>query len=108
MNAFLAYWVHDLSPFLIRFGENAGIRYYGLAYVLGFVGGAWLLHRYDRAGRSLLPSAAIGDFMFLIVLGVFLGGRLGFFLLYQPEVFFHQPLQLLRVWEGGMASRLLE
>ncbi len=102
--ALAAYWVHDLSPFLIRFGENAGIRYYGLAYVLGFLGGAWLLHRYDRAGRSLLPTAKIGDFMFFIVAGVFLGGRLGFFLLYQPEVFFREPWQLLRVWEGGMAS----
>src|SRR5688572_14192928 len=38
----LAYWVHDLSPFLIRFSENFGIRYYGLAYVLGFAA-AWLL-----------------------------------------------------------------
>ena len=35
---FLAYWVHHLDPFLIRFSENFGIRYYGLAYVLGFAG----------------------------------------------------------------------
>jgi phosphatidylglycerol:prolipoprotein diacylglycerol transferase len=104
MSSLLAYWVHDLSPFVIRFGENFGIRYYGLAYVLGFVGGAWLLHRYDRAGRSLLPTAKIGDFMFLIVVGVFLGGRLGYFFLYQPQVLLKEPLQLLRVWEGGMAS----
>lgn len=104
MTSLLAYWVHDLSPFVIRFGENFGIRYYGLAYVLGFIGGAWLLHRYDRAGRSLLPTAKIGDFMFLIVVGVFLGGRLGYFFLYQPQVLLKEPLQLLRVWEGGMAS----
>ena len=31
----LAYWTHDLSPFLIQFGDNLGIRYYGLAYMLG-------------------------------------------------------------------------
>lgn len=104
MSPFAAYWVHDLSPFVIRFGENVGVRYYGLAYVLGFLGAAWLLHRYDRAGRSLLPTARIGDVMFLIVVGVFIGGRLGFFLLYQPDVFFRDPLQLIRVWEGGMAS----
>ncbi len=98
------YWVHDLSPFLIRFGENFGLRYYGLAYVLGFVGAFWLLHRYHRSGRSLLPSAKIGDLMFLLILGVFLGGRLGYFVLYQPHVLRHDPAQLLRVWEGGMAS----
>lgn len=98
------YWVHDLSPFLIRFGENLGIRYYGLAYVLGFLAAYWLLHRYARAGRSLLPAPKIGDLMFAIVIGVFAGGRLGYFLLYQPQVIWTEPAQLLRVWEGGMAS----
>jgi phosphatidylglycerol:prolipoprotein diacylglycerol transferase len=52
----LAYWVHDLSPFVIRFGDNIGIRWYGLAYVLGFLGGGWLMVRYYRAGRSALPA----------------------------------------------------
>lgn len=100
----LAYWVHDLSPFLIRFGENFGLRYYGLAYMLGFLGAFWLLNRYARAGRSLLPAAQIGDFMMAIILGVLLGGRLGYFLLYQPDLLFSNPLAFLRVWEGGMAS----
>lgn len=104
MPALLAYWTHDLSPFLIRFSGNFGIRYYGLAYLLGFLAGAWLLHRYARAGRSLLASAQIGDFMMAIVIGVLAGGRLGYFLLYQPETLLHDPLALLRVWEGGMAS----
>jgi hypothetical protein len=35
-----SYWIHDLSPFLFRFSDTFGIRYYGLAYVIGFVG-AW-------------------------------------------------------------------
>ncbi|HEY0967754.1 MAG TPA: prolipoprotein diacylglyceryl transferase [Opitutaceae bacterium] len=99
-----SHWVHDLSPFLIQFTETLGIRYYGLAYVLGFVGAAWLLARYARAGRSHLPAAKIGDLMFALILGVFLGGRLGYFILYQPETVLADPLQLLRVWEGGMAS----
>lgn len=100
----LAYWVHDLSPFLIQFSENFGIRYYGLAYVLGFVAAVWLFHRYARAGRSLVPADRIGDFMVAIVIGVIAGGRLGHFLLYQPHVLVAEPLALLRVWEGGMAS----
>jgi len=100
----LAYWVHDLDPFLIRFGGEIGIRYYGLAYLLGFAIAAWLLHRYARAGRSRLPSAQIADFMMGIVLGVLLGGRLGYFLFYQFDTLRHDPLILVRVWEGGMAS----
>ena len=50
----LAYWVHDLSPFLIRFTDTIGIRYYGLSYMLGFLTAGWLLRRYALAGRSPL------------------------------------------------------
>lgn len=104
VSSLLAYWVHDLSPFLVRFNEQFGIRYYGLAYLLGFVVAAWLLQRYARAGRSLLPAALIPDFMMGIILGVLLGGRLGYFLFYQFDAVRHDPLVLLRIWEGGMAS----
>ena len=100
----LAYWTHDLSPFLIRFGENLGIRWYGFAYLAGFVGAGWLLRRYQQAGRSTLDTPAVFDLMTLMVAGVIVGGRLGFFLLYQPAALLSDPLILFRVWEGGMAS----
>jgi phosphatidylglycerol:prolipoprotein diacylglycerol transferase len=99
-----AIWVHDLSPFLFRFSENFGIRYYGLAYLIGFFGSAWLLHRYYRAGKSPLDGNVIGDLITYLVFGVMLGGRLGYFILYQPEHILRDPLSLVRVWEGGMAS----
>ena len=99
-----AYWTHDLSPFFIRFSENFGLRWYGLAYLAGFVGAGWLLRRYRQAGRSTLDTTAIFDLMTLLVAGVIVGGRLGYFLLYQPSSFLRDPLILLRVWEGGMAS----
>jgi phosphatidylglycerol---prolipoprotein diacylglyceryl transferase len=99
-----AYWVHDLSPFVIRFTDTIGIRYYGLAYVLGFLGGAWLLHQAARRGRLQVPPASISDLMIALVLGVMIGGRLGYFFLYHPEYLLRDPLMLLRVWEGGMAS----
>ena len=100
----LAHWVHDLSPFLVRFSENFGIRYYGLAYLISFVAGIWLLHRYWRAGRSPFGMNAIMDLMTFIVAGVLIGGRLGYFILYKPDSLFSDPLILIRVWEGGMAS----
>ncbi len=99
-----AYWTHDLSPFLLRFGENFGIRWYGLAYLAGFVGAGWLLRRYRQAGRSTLDPAAVFDLLTYLVAGVIVGGRLGFFVLYQPGSLVRDPLILLRVWEGGMAS----
>jgi phosphatidylglycerol:prolipoprotein diacylglycerol transferase len=100
----LAYWTHNLSPFLIQFGENFGIRYYGLSYLLGFISAAVMLRNYAKAGRSLLPQERISDFMVALVLGVMIGGRLGSFLLYHPEQLIHEPLSFFRVWEGGMAS----
>jgi phosphatidylglycerol:prolipoprotein diacylglycerol transferase len=100
----LAFWVHTPHPFLIRFTEDFGIRYYGLAYLAGFVVAGWLLYRYYKAGRSVLDSQAIFDLMTFLIAGVVVGGRLGYFILYQPETFWHDPLVLFRVWEGGMAS----
>ena len=63
---FFAHWVHDLSPFVYQFTDTIGIRYYSLAYLLGFVGGALLLHAYARAGRSRLASEQISDFIIAI------------------------------------------
>lgn len=102
---YLAYWVHNLDPFLWQFTDTFGIRYYGLAYLLGFLGGYWLLHLYAKAGRSKVSSAALSDLIVALVLGVMIGGRLGSYLLYDGwRSFPHDPLAILRVWEGGMAS----
>ena len=102
---FLAYWVHDLSPFIIRFSGDFGIRYYGVAYLMGFIGGALLLHAYAKAGRSSLPAGQIADLIIVIVIGVLVGGRLGSYLLYDGwESFKADPLGIFKVWNGGMAS----
>ncbi len=100
----LAYWVHDWDPFLIQFSESFGIRYYGVAYLLGFLAGGWLLARYWKARRSQLPAEQVSDLMIALVLGVMIGGRLGSFLLYDPGALVRDPLSFFRVWEGGMAS----
>lgn len=99
-----SHWVHDLSPFLFEFSDGFGIRYYGLAYVLGFAAAGWLMHVYARRGKSAIRGEQITDLMTYIVIGVLVGGRLGYFLLYQSDWLFRDPLALVRVWEGGMAS----
>jgi phosphatidylglycerol:prolipoprotein diacylglycerol transferase len=99
-----SYWVDNLSPFLIRFTDSVGIRYYGLAYILAFLIAAGLLHLYWRAGRSPLNPQAQSDLMMAVVIGVLAGGRLGYFLLYSPATFWREPLAILRVWDGGMSS----
>ncbi|MEM0967436.1 MAG: prolipoprotein diacylglyceryl transferase [Verrucomicrobiota bacterium] len=103
----VAQWVHDLSPFLIEFPEGfpiQGIRYYGLAYLLGFIGGIGLLIYYRRKIRSPLKKGEELDLLTYLLVGVVLGGRLGYVLLYDWAEFVQDPLILFAVWQGGMAS----
>jgi phosphatidylglycerol:prolipoprotein diacylglycerol transferase len=100
----LAYYIHDLSPFLIHIG-GFGLRWYGLAYLAGFVVGILLYRRLAVLGYSDLRPDQVADFITLGALfGVLLGGRLGYLLFYDADGFFHDPLIFFRVWEGGMAS----
>ncbi|MBL4576018.1 MAG: prolipoprotein diacylglyceryl transferase, partial [Opitutaceae bacterium] len=100
----LAYFQHEARPFLIKFTDSFGIRYYGLAYLAGFLFAMWLLHIYTKKGRSVLTLSQQTDFLYALIIGVLVGGRLGYFLFYTPEVLLHKPLDFFKVWEGGMAS----
>ncbi len=98
------YWVHDLSPFLIEFWDGFGIRYYGLAYVLGFVAGIWLLNQFYKYGKSPLNPKQQETLTIGIIFGVILGGRLGFVFLYDLGEFVSRPWMVFEFWKGGMAS----
>lgn len=101
----LAYYVHDLSPFLVEFAPGAGVRWYGLAYVAAFVVGYWLYARLARAGYSDIAPAKVADFITGVALfGVILGGRLGYMLFYDWAAFSANPLILFKFWDGGMSS----
>jgi phosphatidylglycerol:prolipoprotein diacylglycerol transferase len=101
----LAYYIHDLSPYLIHFGGGIGIRWYGMAYLAGFVVGILLYKRLATKGYSDLKPSQVADFITMAALfGVLLGGRLGYMLFYDSSRFFHNPLVIFQVWDGGMAS----
>ncbi len=102
-------WVHDLDPFLIQFSETFGIRWYGLAYLSGFLAGYWIISMMTRKGQSPLATPKVGDLITYFVVGVLAGGRLGYCLFYNPELLvdFRPEFPFwgaLAVWEGGMAS----
>jgi phosphatidylglycerol:prolipoprotein diacylglycerol transferase len=100
----VAYYVHDLNPFVFRFSDNIGPRWYGLAYVLAFACGYALLRVLAKRGYADLAPERVGDFITGCALfGVILGGRLGYVFFYKPEML-REPLSILRVWEGGMSS----
>ena len=100
-----AYYVHHFSPFIVEFGHGFGIRWYGTAYVLGFILGYQLVAWLARNGYSELPAAKVPDFITgACFWGVLVGGRLGYALFYDLNGVLHDPLRIFRVWEGGMAS----
>jgi phosphatidylglycerol:prolipoprotein diacylglycerol transferase len=95
--------LHQIDPIALGLGPLQ-IHWYGLMYLLGFVA-AWFLGRSRiRAGR--LPGVdenGYGDLMFYAMLGVVLGGRVGYVLFYGFGAFLDDPLMLFKVWEGGMS-----
>lgn len=98
------YWVHDLNPIIFQFTETLAVRWYGLAYVTGFLVAFGLLGLYWKRGRSALNPRMQESLSMALILGVVVGGRLGYFFLYEPGTLMADPLALFRVWTGGMAS----
>ena len=97
--------LHDIDPIALPlpFWPH-GIHWYGVMYLLAF-GAAWFIGRQRvRAGR--LPGVneeAFGDLLFYGMLGVVLGGRIGYVLFYGFDAFLANPLVLLKINEGGMS-----
>lgn len=91
-----------IDPVLIQWGPLA-IRWYSLAYIVGLLAG-W---RYIRALARKTPQAPeahdIDDFLTWAILGVVIGGRLGYVLFYKFGYYLDNPLAILQVWKGGMS-----
>lgn len=79
------------------------VHWYGLMYLLGFIG-AWLLAHW-RVKRNQLAwtSEQIGDLIFYGALGVIIGGRLGYMVFYNTQTLIREPWTIFRLWEGGMS-----
>ena len=92
----------QIDPIAFSIGPLT-VRWYGLMYLAGFAAGWWLGLR--RIGRGLAPVTRkqFDDMIFVAVLGVILGGRLGYVLFYKPAHYLANPLEIFAVWQGGMS-----
>ena len=102
-------YLHSLDPYAVNFGGGLGLRWYGLAYVSGFLIAWWMAWSLARSRRCLVEPRSVSDMMIYIILGVLLGGRLGYALFYDPHLFigFSDSFpfwDLLAIHKGGMAS----
>jgi len=92
----------EIDPIALQLGPLA-IRWYGLMYLAGFVAAWWLGRWRARRPGAVIAPAQMDDLLFYAALGVILGGRLGYILFYDFNSWLSDPLQIVRVWEGGMS-----
>jgi phosphatidylglycerol:prolipoprotein diacylglycerol transferase len=96
-------YLHQIDPIALSLGPLK-IHWYGLMYLLAFASAWWLGRQRIRAGR--LPGVdmnGLSDLAFYGMLGVVLGGRIGYILFYSFGAFLDNPLMIFKVWEGGMS-----
>ncbi|WP_300973460.1 prolipoprotein diacylglyceryl transferase [Sphingomonas sp. LHG3406-1] len=91
-----------LSPVALDLGFFE-LRWYSLAYLAGIFLGYWYMLRLIRQPGSPMARRHADDLVFYASLGVILGGRLGYVLFYRPGFYFDNPLEIVRLWDGGMS-----
>lgn len=92
----------QFDPIAIHLGPF-GIHWYALAYIVSLLGGWMIARRLVRLAPVVATREQVDDFASWAVLGVVLGGRLGYVLFYKPGFYLTHPLQILHVWQGGMS-----
>lgn len=92
----------QFDPVALSLGPLA-IRWYALSYIVGFVLFIWLGRRRIAQGHTLFTKEMLDDFLTWGILGVILGGRIGYILFYKPSEYLADPISMLKVWEGGMS-----
>ena len=92
----------QFDPVLISIGSLA-IRWYALSYIVGFILFTILGRRRIAQGNSVFTKEMLDDFLTWGILGVILGGRIGYVLFYKFSDYLANPLDIFKVWEGGMS-----
>lgn len=95
-------WLHQIDPVLIHIGPLA-IHWYALMYLAGAGFAFWLGRQRAAQGWRCVRTDEMEDLVFWGMLGVILGGRLGYMLFYGWDKLAENPLNLFKVWEGGMS-----
>ena len=93
-----------IDPVILPIYGPLSIRWYGMLYLCGFIAGWWLgRQRARHQPQRGWSEQQVGDVLFYIVLGIIVGGRVGYMLFYQFDTLLHQPWSVLSIWQGGMS-----
>lgn len=98
----------DIDPVAFSLGP-VSVKWYGLAYMAGLLLGWWYVkklvttNRLWRNNQSPLNANMMDDLLLVVTLGVVVGGRLGHVLFYEPSYYLAHPMEIFKIWQGGMA-----
>jgi len=93
----------NINPTILQIAGPLAIRWYSLMYIVGFSVVYGFLYYQIKKGRFKITKDQLGDLFFIGMLGVLVGGRLGYILFYNLPYYLHNPLKIFAVWEGGMS-----
>ncbi len=97
----LQYITWDIDPEIFHIG-SLSIRWYGLMFALAFLSGYVVFTRFMKIDR--LTTEMTDQLLIYIAVGTIIGARLGHCLFYEPEYYLSNPVEILKIWEGGLAS----
>ena len=92
----------NIDPVFLRLGP-VQLRWYGLMYMLSFIIGFFVLRRYAKYKKLNMSTDDLYDLLFYLILGVMIGGRLGYVLFYDLNSYLRDPLSIFAIWQGGMS-----
>jgi phosphatidylglycerol:prolipoprotein diacylglycerol transferase len=92
----------NIDPVFLRLGPIQ-LRWYGLMYMLSFIVGFFVLRRFAKYRKLNMSTDDLYDLLFYLILGVMIGGRLGYVLFYDLPSYVRAPLSILAIWQGGMS-----
>ncbi|MBN8827770.1 MAG: prolipoprotein diacylglyceryl transferase [Sphingobacteriia bacterium] len=92
---------HNINPILFNIGPLS-VTYYGIAYALGALIGLWYIKKLNIK-LHLATEKDLDDLLVYAILGIIIGGRLGYVLVYKPMEYFSEPIKIMKTWEGGMS-----
>jgi prolipoprotein diacylglyceryl transferase len=91
----------DVSPVIFNIGSFQ-LRYYGVLFIIGFYLGYYMFRHFFR--RENKPLELLDTLLWTLMICTIVGARLGHVLFYQPDYYLANPLEILKVWHGGLAS----
>src|SRR5688572_7609106 len=92
----------NIDPVFLRLGPIQ-LRWYGLMYMISFIVGYFVLKRLAKRKKLSMTTDDLYDLLFFLILGVMLGGRIGYVLFYDLGSYLQRPIEILYIWQGGMS-----